>query len=440
MSAAAAAPPPGRIVRIGWFKRLFPLLLLEAYLTVTVLLFAFGPYDYPIRHPNELYGFLIGVQVALAVGYLLVAHARPKVVSASPTRMVIGGLVVLGALFPLVSYGRTGNWIPDVVGGFNDPGNAYRMAHEFADRGGNAGTYLRILLAPALAMAFPLGVFYWSALGRASRIALVLLWVGTLLISVATGQRRDFADLLIFAPLLGFATNWAGATRYRPQTLLAIALAAVAGLVLLAVYFVYSHSKRVGEEAAQAAVHVRLRTPPDPENFVLQALPPSLRPGAVGLMFYTSGGYYGLSLAMGREFKPMYGAGHSMFLTRNVSKVLKDPTFERRSYPVQISDRDGITYPVYWSTAYPFFASDVTFAGVVLLAGIFGSLFGLSWVDVLGGRNPFAVVFFAHMAILLFYLPATNRMLQDGDSLLTFYFWLGAWLLYRHPPMRRSLA
>ena len=69
--------------------------------------------------------------------------------------------------------------------------------------------------------------------------------------------------------------------------------------------------------------------------------------------------------------------------------------------------------------------------GTVLLMFVLGRLFALSWIDVLGGRNVYALVFFTLIATLLFYLPATNRMLQDGEGVVAFYCWLGVWLVGR---------
>ena len=48
--------------------------------------------------------------------------------------------------------------------------------------------------------------------------------------------------------------------------------------------------------------------------------------------------------------------------------------------------------------------------------------------NLIGG---FAVVFFSLLMILVFYLPATNRMLQDGEGVVAFYAWLFMWLRNR---------
>ena len=129
----------------------------------------------------------------------------------------------------------------------------------------------------------------------------------------------------------------------------------------------------------------------------------------------------------------MYGFGHSMFLTRNFSRFSHDDGFEQRSLPYIISEKDGFKYPVYWCTAYPYFLNDLGPIGTIALMFVFGALLAVAWSDVLGGRNPYAVVMFWMLAILAFYLPATNRMLQDGEGVFAFYIWLFVYLRARRP-------
>ena len=51
-----------------------PLLMAEGYLALTMLLFLFGPFDWPRVDSYLLSAFLVLYQVALAVGYYMGAH------------------------------------------------------------------------------------------------------------------------------------------------------------------------------------------------------------------------------------------------------------------------------------------------------------------------------------------------------------------------------
>ena len=98
--------------------------------------------------------------------------------------------------------------------------------------------------------------------------------------------------------------------------------------------------------------------------------------------------------------------------------------------PVRIRE-GGLYASQYWSTIYPWIASDVTLPGTVLVLGAIGWLAGLVWMDVLGGRNPFAVALLGQLLVLLYYIPAHNKVMQTGEGISAFAVLLGAWLFAR---------
>lgn len=419
---------------IAWGRRLLPLLVTQAYLWLTLLMYFVGPWRWDMRNPATLYGFVIGAHVALLLGYLSVAHKAPAGPVERPRfdRLLRAGLWVNLVALPFTTYARTGNWVPDIVGAIRNPGQAYFDTQLLQSSGANnVGAYIRILLCPWLVVLFPLVVFGWGRIGRVTRILAVGLMGAIVLMSVATGQRRDIADLLITLPLIAAASHWAGVTRFSRQAIVRVWIGLSLAAIAFTAFFVYSHVSRLGREAAAYGTNLATKQLPDFDNPILQALPDSVKPGYLGIANYLATGYYGLSLTLDRDVKPMYGFGNSMFLTRNFAKITSQEDFENRSLPVQISQKDGFLYPVFWCTAYPYFANDLGWIGTIVMLFFVGQAFALAWIDMLGGKNPLAVVFFSLVAILIFYLPATNRMLQDGEGVVSFYAWLALWLVHR---------
>lgn len=422
---------------LSWPRRLMPLVPIQLFLWATLGLYAYGPWQWPMRSPLAFYAFVAAAHVAIVLGYLSAAHRAPAapVQHAKCDRLVRFALWANLAAMPLTSYARTGHWLPNFAGGLRDPGQAYAEAEAFQHAGGsNVGAYVRILLSPWLVALFPLVMFYWGRLSWSTRGLAILVMVMVVLMSVATGQRRDIADIIVTLPLVAVATHWTGVTRFSRRTIVTGAAFLVVGLTAFTGFFVYSHVSRVGAETAAYGANPATRELPDFGNPLLTALPVEAQPGFLGLVNYLTTGYYGLSLAIDRDVRPMWGAGHSMFLSRNVAKFTNTPAYESRSLPVQISEKDGFRYPVLWCTAYPYFASDVGWIGTVALMFGLGRVMALAWIDLLGGQNPFAVVFFSLATILAFYLPATNRMLQDGEGVVAFYGWLAVLLFHRSRP------
>lgn len=410
-----------------------PLILTQVYLTLTVLLYAFGPWSWPMRNPGSLYVFLIAVQLALIVGYLSVAHKRPAETTRGrdPKKLILICLIAMGVLMPFLPYARTGHWIPSVGSAISNPGQAYQESLEFRKQGVNAAALLTVALGPLLMALFPLVVFYWKRLSILTRISSTLLLLGMMFLSVATGQRRDIADQLITLPFILIASHWAGITRISRRTIMTLSTGFALFCVVFTVYFCYSNASRVGNYVAAGGFNPVTKEGPNWDHALLADTPQELRPGVLALANYLTTGYYGCSLAMDRDWQPMYGIGNSMFLTYVGSRLTNNDALLDRSYPVRIDHSDGFTYPVHWCTAYPYLANDLSFPGVVILMLFVGRLFASVWIDACGGRNPYAVVLLALTLVLVIYLPATNRMLQDGDGITAFYGWLAVWWGYR---------
>jgi hypothetical protein len=421
--------------QLTWSKRLAPIIFAQIFLWLTFILFAFGPWRWPLSNANDLYLFICAAHVSLLLGYLSVAHKAPKpsiTMKFDAERLLKMSLWVTIVMLPFTCYARTGHWIPDIIGGLRDSGKAYADAHEFTENSSNFASYLRIIASPWMVILFPLGFYIRKSLSIGTRALIIFAMIAVIMMSIATGQRRDMADLMVTLPFVVAASHWAGKSPMKRKTIVAGMAAILVALVAFTTYFTYSHVSRVGKQTAAYGANPATKMMPDLDNPILQAFPSDIQPGVLGLINYLATGYYGLGLSMSHPVEPMYGMGHSMFLTRNFERLINDDSFESKSLPVQISDKDGFRYPILWCTAYPYFANDLGFIGTVIMLFFIGRGMCSTWLDMIGGRNPSAVVFFSLLTIFVFYLPATNRMLQDGEGVVAFYSWLAIYLASRY--------
>lgn len=414
--------------QLTWGKRLAPIIFAQVFLWLTYILFAFGPWQWPLRNANELALFVCGSHVALLLGYLSMAHKAPQEALAMKfdvEKLLRVSLWVTILMLPFTNYARTGTWMPNFIAGLQDSGKAYSDAHLFTEEGTtNFASYLRIIASPWLVVLFPLGFYMRKQISKATWMMVVFAMVAVVMMSIATGQRRDMADMLITLPFIVAAAHWAGKSRMKRSTIMAGTALMLVAVVTFTAYFTYSHVSRVGKQTAAFGANPATRQLPDLDNVFLQPFPSDIKPGILGFINYLATGYYGLGLSMDKDIEPMYGVGHSMFLTRNFERLINDDNFESKSLPVQISDKDGFRYPILWCTAYPYFASDIGFFGTVLMLFFVGRGLASSWIDTIGGKNPSALVLFSLLMIFVFYLPATNRMLQDGEGVTAFYAWV----------------
>lgn len=427
---------PGR--RFSIWVRLFPILFFFAYLNFTVFLFAFGPWPWPVQDGTTLYSFLAVVHLSLLFGYLSAAFSRPHGYTGPWTgqRLVVISLIVnLVFLFPTSGY-RTGGMLPDVLGGLTDPGTSYAESLAIRSNGFPVTEYLRILFGPILFLLLPLVIFYWGSLRPLVRWLSSFCILGVVTIFIAMGTNKAIADLVLLVPCLVIAGYLAGFLKIgRIKKILIVALTLI-GFSFFLFFFTATQSQRSGSPAA-VGYFPAADIYSDPDNFVIRYLPSQLKIGVIALDSYLTQGYYALYLSLDQPFVPMFGVGNSMFLTRNVAKILGQD-IPQASYPAQIEADAGWSSQSLWHSIYPWLASDVSFPGVILVVFIIGRLFAMSWLDTLKGKNPFAIAAFAQLLIMIFYFPANNQCLQSGESLISFLVIIMLWLFYRNKYVLRK--
>jgi hypothetical protein len=407
--------------------RVFPILFFFGYLNFTVLLFAIGPWDYPVESAFRLYLFLALAHLALLLGYLSAAFRNPAGYSGKWTlSRLIKISVVLNLLLLLpTSRFRTGRFIPDIIGGITDPGGAYAQSLMLREEGEPLIEYVRIFLGPFLYMALPLTVFYWKGLSSKMRIAGLAGILGTVVLFIAMGTNKAIADTVLLVPCLLFAAYCAGRIQLSHKQILGTVVCSLLALLLFLAYFGLATSSREGSVVG-AGYFVATHTHADEDNFLVRNLPPAAATALVGLDLYLTSGYYAVSLSLQEPFVPMFGVGNSVFLYRQAARITGNSGIEELPYPVRIEEY-GWDAQRLWSSIYPWIASDVSFPGTIIVVFLIGRLFALSWLDTLRGDNPFAVVMFSILVIMLFYFPANNQILQSGEGFTAFWATLFIW-------------
>ncbi len=100
------------------------MLVVQVYLALSVLIFAFGPWDYPAFNSFDLYGFRACAHSCLLLGYLSAAFGTPANCrwSVQPKKLALAAIAVTFLLAFPTSYFRTGEVTSDVLTGIANPG------------------------------------------------------------------------------------------------------------------------------------------------------------------------------------------------------------------------------------------------------------------------------------------------------------------------------
>jgi hypothetical protein len=405
------------------------------YLASTALLYFWGPWEFPSEGGRaRLIIFLVAVHAAFAGGYVLAMGSAPSRARwrLDANRVVLVAAVVDLALLLPTSYYSTGSCLPRPWIAAQNLAAAYSDSLALRQSGTPYVNYLRILLAPLLASLVPLGVFYWQQLAWSTRILFGASTIGTIALFMAMGANAGAAHWMALFPWFVVASHLSGV---HPLTIRGWAKAVVvflASAALFASFFAASMAYRQGSYVRNGAIDGIGATIAPPEQPAATGNGGSpdrsvARIGVDGLAVYLTQGYHAIQLAMREPFVPCYGVGHSVFLQRQMVRVTGSNYFIECPYPVRIEHR-GWRATVFWASIYPWLASDVTFPGTVIVLGLIGWLAGRVWLDCLAG-NPIAVAFLGQLLILLYYVPAHNKVMHSGEGVAAFIAWLGLWLL-----------
>lgn len=414
-----------------------------SFFLLTVGLFFWGPWEYPLGDGRGGFvAFLVAVNVAFIVGYWWGSRGAPRPANfpiRASTLVLLSSMAELALLFP-TSAVNTGSWIPRPGAAMANLAAAYTGSLSIRELGRPYANYARMLLAPLLALGVPLGVYYWRQLSWGTRLLFAASVAGTIALFVAMGANAGAAHWMALFPWFVLAAHLAGVNRLSAKGWAGALSVEVVSVLFFALLFTATMNQRSGSFAKYGAlpgIGAELARPAAPvagPGRAARVAPPAsrsrLRIGFDGLAGYLTQGYFAVYLSMQEPFVPGYGVGNSVFLQRQAARLLGDQRVLGRSYPDRIQARGWNAYG-YWATIYPWIASDVTFPGTVVVMGLIGWLTGLVWIDVLGGRNPIAVALFGQLLVLLYYVPAHNKIMHSGEGVLAFGALLLVWVVTR---------
>jgi len=434
---------PAIAAQNGW--RLVPLIFFQLYLNFSVLTFVFGPWPWPVDNSIELYAYLIGAHIALAVGYLWAASRQWTV--QAPSLATIDKLFTVALIFSLAlalptSFSRTGSLVPDVAVGLEDPGDAYGRAVFRGQTGGEhvIFEYFRIAFAPLLALPLPLLVVYWSNFSVWKRLlaSVAILWIVSLY--VATGTNKGVADFVLIVPWLFILRRFASGRFQLP--LWRFTIVVVLSVLIMLTFFTYGQLAREGGLAVGSVFGSPLLLHADPDHWLTSNLPDEARIAIESLLRYLNAGYYALARSFKFDFDFNFGVGSSMFLSRNFDALFDTHITLSTTYPAKLEIAEGWGVFQLWHSVYPWLASDFGFVGTLAVVMLVGWMFAASWISSVQTRHPAAISLFSYLCIALYYFPANNQLMQSGEScvgfLITTIWWFSVILRNRLRDARRS--
>ncbi len=470
-------------IKYAGIAKYMPLIICGGFFFVSILLFAFGPFEWNITNALKLYSFLGLSLLSLIIGYILgVKIPRKKTNSNFDINHIIYiSFILFIVVYFLNSYATTGDIFPNVIRGLFNSGEAYRTSHSITSNFSTYVIYLGILISPIISFITPLYFLYFKNLSLGSKTLGTLVIVLNLCSGIAQGVINSYATLafqIIMFLLIYLFSNFKEKSNKKKLAVLILILSI--GLSFLVYYktvmgnrlikdsestIVESDSinKSDGKNDSQINNNTQTNNKEETinnkkeeenisdsnmfngsaeyiaqsklkEKHIFSFLPDAIEGSANHLTSYITHGYKGLSLALDKDFTSSYGLGFSDFFRHNLLKVIGKTEMEeeiyQRTYMYKIS-QDGWVAGNVWTSFFVYPASDIGFSLTVVLIFAIGFIFSLSWRDTLESKNIFSAVLFMNLCMVICFFCANNVYFQNGGSFLTISSMFILWILSR---------
>lgn len=432
-----------------------PMIVLQSYLYFTVFLYFFGPVDWSIPSAAKLLLFLAVNYGGLLLGYRWgVQRTRanlrarlPRSAGVVRVQPWVLRLVLFSMLFSIFSmtirlFAIRGS-VSEVLATITSPGEAYIQAQLIAqmDRDGlvmpiqgfSWAFRISTILAIFNVLYLPIAVACWHWLPRSYKPLFWLTILCSLIYAVGMGAQSGIGFMLFSVlPVLLYKvfvertairiTRSDRLTVRRSRAKGRLVLAGFMSLIVLVAtvaYFQVDRAETSGHEISSGDALVGPFGTPTSRGFPLFESG-RLGFGVVMACKYMSHGYTGLALAMELPFEWTYGLGWSKGLQVVLRDYLGGPDLFDRSYLVRNEIVNQWPALVWWSTIFPWIASDTTFFGTVLVMLLIGFGLGKVWMDIVANGNPLGFVLLGQLFVLVFMFPANNALAQTIDGLFAF--------------------
>ncbi|MCW3839604.1 hypothetical protein ONA70_05790 [Micromonospora yasonensis] len=396
-----------------------PLKLAVAYLAGTYLVFLLFGQSAQVPDLAVLTMFVSGGIGALALGYGLNvrygARLRPRPASrvAGQPRVLIAVCATYYLAFSLFLLSVRGFPTPgSLLTAFTSPGDSYFDRIRDTTDSMPPLVHLFTLTSVCYTMLIPLAVLWWRSMGHLLRLYVVagLMAYATFFLSV--GTLKGLGDMLIFwaASYLAVRSRHGVGRRSSRKRRSGILLALVVGLLFTG-YMSFNQSDRL-QHAGAADIF-----PPNP--VVARVVGDQLASGVSATVFYPTHGYLGLAYNLETPFRWTYGLGGSKAMSELYQRVTGDDGPARDRYTARTEALTGWPDGIYWSTIYPWLASDLTYPGSLIFMVVVGWFLAKFWREARQGRT-LSLMLLAQLALFVTFIPANNQIGQQSFALIGF--------------------
>lgn len=409
-------------------KKYLPLVIIQFYLLLTIIIYNFGLVNFETRNIFLLHLLLFIYHCSIAIGFIAGVNLKFKVLlikfNGLKSYWIFIFATVLGSLIVNKNLSGGATLFPDnLVTLLSDPVGSASIAQIYANRmehlvGREGGGLLNIIyfLFAWIHVAF-VGyiIFYWQNFSLSKKTISIIVALLTPFFGVINGLNKPVFDIL-----LSFAISYSILHYIIEEKKIRFFRLLFIGFFVLSLFFI-SFAIIMYARAADTSFLMDMSPLGDisincSDIYWCNSL---FFTSLAVLNFYLVHGYYGLSLALTESFSFTFFFGSSDFLLNNLG-VLIDSSIEERTFQYKITEY--WSHSALWHTAYSQIANDFHFVGVPLFLMVVSMGFGVAWRALILHRDVIAFLVIPIYATFYIFLPANNQVFNMLAGFSAFVF------------------
>jgi len=411
---------------------MLPMNIFQIYLLSTFLLFLFGPFIWEIDNYLELIIYVIVYFTSLYFGYY---HFSKKInlininvgnIDAYDKK--IARIFIFSCFFTIFysvvfKYSATGSLevSSDI---FSNLGDSYFERLKYSENDSSNLTYIPMQICTLLYVAtyfyIPIAVLYWEKFKKSFKIILFVTASINAITWLSMGTNKGLGDLLILFMFSFLYKTIAFYSSDLKKYMIRFTLICLIPIIIFFTIFTLTQQQRSGfsgytAESVYTNTILHRYVTYDENNIILSIFGDVGKNAILSSYGYVSMGYFGLAKCLELPFEWTYGMGHSRALTSYVDQYFGYDS-ENKNYLIRNERKTGWPAGMFWSTVFPWLASDLTFPGVALFMFFVGAFFCTVWKRFLIHRDFISLVVLCQITIFIIYIPANNQLFQSRMS------------------------
>lgn len=296
------------------------------------------------------------------------------------------------------------------------PGEAYSQKFDVYAMRESTGavnhiTQVLLLLSYIYSVFIIALIFYWGRLSLIVKFLAIFSILVYVISFVFIGTQKGIGDVILFA-IAGVAI-WMGAKPNLDKRIKKRIWVSVSVIMLVVIgYMSVVQSSR----ADQFGQTDSLLFGDVSKTWLAELTDPQTALGIYTIISYPTHGYAGLAHNLDQDFVFSNGAGISPALDSYLLQYVGSSSFPQ-TYPARTEVATGWPAGMYWATAFPWFASDLSFPGTVALMFFVGFLFARAWISSISKHDILSFAIFGQLTMFVLFLPANNQVLMNRQGL-----------------------